>query len=74
MRGICVRGICTVHTLTSAAVGTPKLKLYRDKDGHLKGDALCCYLKVLLNKSQCAVKFSSSLIESLTLLKSMGYV
>ncbi len=50
MRGICVRGICTVHTLTSAAVGTPKLKLYRDKDGHLKGDALCCYLKVLLNK------------------------
>ncbi|XP_064405365.1 17S U2 SnRNP complex component HTATSF1-like [Halichondria panicea] len=26
--------------------GTPKLKLYRDKDGHLKGDALCCYLKV----------------------------
>ncbi len=24
----------------------PKLKLYRDKDGNVKGDGLCCYIKV----------------------------
>lgn len=23
-----------------------KVKLYKDKDGNLKGDGLCCYLKV----------------------------
>lgn len=23
-----------------------KIKLYKDKDGNLKGDGLCCYLKV----------------------------
>ena len=27
-------------------IGKPKVKLYRDVDGDLKGDALCCYLKV----------------------------
>ena len=27
--------------------GVPKLKLYADEDGHLKGDGLCCYLKVM---------------------------
>ena len=26
--------------------GGPKLKLYTDEDGHVKGDGLCCYLKV----------------------------
>lgn len=26
-------------------VGEPKLKLYRDINGQLKGDGLCCYLK-----------------------------
>lgn len=25
--------------------GKPKLKLYKDKEGNLKGDGLCCYLK-----------------------------
>ena len=24
----------------------PKLKLYKDKDGNVKGDGLCCYIKV----------------------------
>lgn len=24
----------------------PKIKLYKDKEGNLKGDGLCCYLKV----------------------------
>ena len=24
----------------------PKLKLYREADGSLKGDGLCCYIKV----------------------------
>lgn len=23
-----------------------KIKLYKDKEGNLKGDGLCCYLKV----------------------------
>ena len=27
-------------------LGEPKLKLYRDINGVLKGDGLCCYLKV----------------------------
>ena len=27
-------------------VGEPKVKLYRDSEGELKGDGLCCYLKV----------------------------
>ncbi|XP_065906906.1 17S U2 SnRNP complex component HTATSF1-like [Dysidea avara] len=26
--------------------GAPKIKLYTDEEGHLKGDGLCCYLKV----------------------------
>ena len=26
--------------------GEPKVKLYRDAEGQLKGDGLCCYLKV----------------------------
>ena len=26
----------------------PKLKLYRNKDGNLKGDGLCCYIKVCM--------------------------
>lgn len=25
-----------------------KVKLYKDKDGNLKGDGLCCYLKVFV--------------------------
>lgn len=36
----CSADLCT-HT-----VGNRKVKLYRDVDGELKGDALCCYLKV----------------------------
>jgi hypothetical protein len=28
------------------SLGKPKVKLYRDKEGNLKGDARCCYLKV----------------------------
>ena len=27
-------------------LGEPKVKLYKDADGQLKGDGLCCYLKV----------------------------
>lgn len=27
-------------------IDKPKIKLYRDKEGNIKGDALCCYLKV----------------------------
>ena len=27
-------------------VRKPKLKLYKDAEGHLKGDGLCCYIKV----------------------------
>ena len=30
----------------SCAAGEPKLKLYRDGNGEVKGDGLCCYLKV----------------------------
>lgn len=30
----------------------PKIKLYKDKEGNLKGDGLCCYLKVT-----CAFQF-----------------
>lgn len=31
-----------------------KVKLYKDKEGNLKGDGLCCYLKVSL--SFCLLK------------------
>ena len=34
--------------------GKPKLKLYKDADGQLKGDALCCYLKVRCTICDCA--------------------
>lgn len=30
----------------SLFLGDPKVKLYRDSDGELKGDGLCCYLKI----------------------------
>ena len=33
-------------TVTKLFVGNPKIKLYRDSNGELKGDGLCCYLKV----------------------------
>jgi hypothetical protein len=26
--------------------GKPKVKLYKDEEGNLKGDGVCCYLKV----------------------------
>ncbi|XP_014665191.1 PREDICTED: HIV Tat-specific factor 1 homolog [Priapulus caudatus] len=26
--------------------GKPKVKLYKDEEGHFKGDALCCYFKI----------------------------
>ena len=29
-----------------ALQGGPKIKLYTDEEGHVKGDGLCCYLKV----------------------------
>lgn len=29
-----------------------KVKLYKDKEGNLKGDGLCCYLKVCLRPSR----------------------
>ena len=32
--------------LQFSSLGKPKIKLYRDKEGNLKGDARCCYLKV----------------------------
>lgn len=30
-----------------------KVKLYKDKEGNLKGDGLCCYLKVCFWQSSC---------------------
>lgn len=30
-----------------------KVKLYKDKEGNLKGDGLCCYLKVCFCLSSC---------------------
>lgn len=32
-----------------------KVKLYKDKDGNLKGDGLCCYLKVFQRGSFLSV-------------------
>ena len=35
--------LCFKHYLSSEK---PKVKLYKDQDGNLKGDGRCCYLKV----------------------------
>lgn len=35
---------CGIIT-TNPHTGKPKLKLYKDSDGNVKGDGLCCYLK-----------------------------
>lgn len=32
--------------MRDAATGKMKIKLYRDSDGHLKGDALCTYIRI----------------------------
>lgn len=39
-----------------------KVKLYKDKEGNLKGDGLCCYLKVSL--SCCCLPQSLPRLES----------
>lgn len=33
--------------LNSLVVDKPKIKLYRDANGQIKGDGRCCYLKVI---------------------------
>jgi len=41
--------LCTVNTnnlFTYYFLDKPKIKLYRDQNGQLKGDGRCCYLKV----------------------------
>lgn len=35
-----------VFEVSSLPQGAPKIKLYTDEEGHVKGDGLCCYLKV----------------------------
>ena len=41
---LCVSWHVCSHT---RATGEPKVKLYRDVNGEIKGDGLCCYLKVM---------------------------
>lgn len=38
-------GILSVVELSLLITGNPKAKLYKDINGEMKGDALCCYLK-----------------------------
>ena len=35
-----------LNTILATPTGAPKVKLYTDEEGYLKGDGLCCYLKV----------------------------
>ena len=39
------RNVCMYVCMYSTFVGEPKVKLYQDVNGELKGDGLCCYLK-----------------------------
>ena len=41
-----VVAIMIVIIILQSPLGEPKVKLYKDSDGQLKGDGLCCYLKV----------------------------
>ena len=43
---MCVWCVVFVYLGLAICLGEPKLKLYRDINGVLKGDGLCCYLKV----------------------------
>ena len=60
---VVVRDILT-YPPSICAAGDPKLKLYRDVNGEMKGDGLCCYLKVHVYALSLRAQYLSLLIRA----------